>query len=799
MSRATALVVAVLALGFGPRALTAQGGVQGPVADSIAVVGARRVPAATVIQQSGLQAGVALSFRDLQRAIEGLYGTGNYDDITLEQREADGRRVLIIRVTERPVLLRWAVRGAERISARSVRNQVVLPEGRPLDRAALERSRAKIDSLYRSEGYYRSRVRPILQYGDDSATVRVTFDVEEGQRVPVAQIVIEGNERLSDEAVAGAMSTSPEGFFWFQRGEFDEEKLQADLYERIPKRYGERGFVDFQVLGDSLIVDEATGKGTVVITVREGESYRVGTFEVVGNRRFSTEELETFYPFGRERGGFLGMGRQDEQPVFDRAKWDDAIANVQTLYHNNGYIHSRIRPDVIRRRDPNGQPVVDLRWIVNEGQPATIRRVDIVGNTVTHERVIRDALLVVPGDLFNRDRLIRSYQNLVNLGYFEQTMPPPDVQLVDGRGPDVDIIFEVVERRTGNINFGASVGQGTGLGGFLGLDEPNLFGRGKRGRLQWQFGRNINDIDLSYTDPAILGSRISGTLRLHNTRLRFTIADLGRITTRGASLQVGFPFFDRYSRVFVSYAIEQETFKGSGSNPQFRTRFFCDDCLRSSVGFSVLRDTRINLPFPTAGAMHQGGITFNGGVLGGTGEFQRVDLEGRWYAPLAEVGGGVGAQPVTVVLGFQTRSGFVFGDAGPFFRQLFAVGGTQFGIPLRGYNEFAITPRGFDPAAEDRVASPDAFGRAFFAMTGEVGLRLSQMIYVSAFFDAGNNWASPREFNPTRLFRGAGLGLSLISPLGPLGLDYAYGFDRVDLLGNADPGWKLHFKLGNIF
>ena len=116
---------------------------------------------------------------------------------------------------------------------------------------------------------------------------------------------------------------------------------------------------------------------------------------------------------------------------------------------------------------------------------------------------------MLPGDLFSRDRLIRSLsERLATSDFFQQPLPSPDVKPSEN-GVDVDIIFRVEERRTGNINFGASLGQGTGVGGFLGLEEPNLFGRGKRGRLQWQFGKNINDFTLSYTDPAIRESRIS--------------------------------------------------------------------------------------------------------------------------------------------------------------------------------------------------------------------------------------------------------------------------------------------------
>ena len=799
MSRPALFLTAAVALGSSPSWAHAQANPQGPSVDSIAVVGARRVQASVILLQTGLSVGEPLSFRDLQRAITNLYGTGNFDDVTIEQVTVDGRRVLRIRVRERPVLVRWSSRGTDRISERAVRNQVVLADGRPLDRAALERSRAAIDSLYRSAGFYQSRVEPILQWSEDSSTIRVVFAIDEGKRVPIAQIVVDDNTHLSDENIAGAMKTGTEGFWWFQRGEYDEEKLQANLYERLPSFYGKRGFVDFQVVSDTLVVDDATGKGTLRLTVREGEPHRVGAFEIVGNRRFSTQELEALYPFGPRARGLFGLGGTSATTVFDQSLWDEATQHLRNLYTNQGYIYAQIRPELIRRRDAQGQAVVDLRWVINEGQPATIRRVDIVGNTHTHERVIRDALLVIPGDVYNQDRLIRSFQNLVNLGFFEQTMPPPDVQPANDQG-DVDIIFTVEERRTGNVQVGASLGQGTGLGGFIGLDEPNLFGRGKRGRIQWQFGRNINDIDLSYTDPAFRGSRMSATIRLHNTRLRYTIADLGRIQTRGVSLQLGFPIIDRYNRLFVSYALEQETYTGSPSNPAFQSRFRCLDCLRSAVGVSVLRDTRINLPFPTGGTMHQGGITFNGGPLGGTGDFRRVDLEGRWYTPLAELGGGTpGSQPAIFVLGFQTRTGFVFGDVGPFFRQLFALGGTQFGVPVRGYEEFAITPKGFDPFAQNRVASPDAFGASYLALTGEIGLRLSQMLYLNTFVDAANNWARASEFNPPRLFRGAGVGISLISPLGPLGLDFAYGFDRVGVNGEPDPGWKLHFKLGNFF
>jgi outer membrane protein insertion porin family len=191
---------------------------------------------------------------------------------------------------------------------------------------------------------------------------------------------------------------------------------------------------------------------------------------------------------------------------------------------------------------------------------------------------------------------------------------------------------------------------------------------------------------------------------------------------------------------------------------------------------------------------------FNGGFLGGSSSFQRYTTELRTYAPLGQFGGErAGSQPMKFVLGLTARGGVVFGDVGPFFTtQKFAMGGTQYGEMLRGYEEFAITPGGF-AGGSNQNARRNSFGNAFFSATAELGLRFNQMIYLNAFYDAGNVYDRPRQFDPTRLFRGAGVGVALVTPLGPLGLDWAYGFDRLDAAGRPDPKWQLHFRLGNIF
>ncbi|HEU4642390.1 MAG TPA: outer membrane protein assembly factor BamA [Gemmatimonadaceae bacterium] len=773
--------------------------------DSIAVRGNQRVPTATVLGDAGIIKGDTLNFRVAQRAIRNLYATGQFSDVRMScaSDPATGHSTVVFTVVERPILGGYTVSGTKVVSDGAVRGKISLVQGKPLDPAAVTRSVQRIDSLYEAKGYYLARVKPETTMVAGAA--HVNFAIDEGRRLAISGVEIAGDHALPADKVVDAMKTKPEGFWWWKKGEFDEDKFAADIGERIPKLYEKNGFIDFQVAKDTLLVDRTSGKGMLRIQVQEGKRYHVGTFEVVGNRHFSTEDIDRFFPFQAHQAslaervkGLFGGGDDDGQNLFDQDAWDEATNKLRTAYANDGYIYAQIRPVVERVTGRDSVPTVNLRWEIDERTPATINRVEIAGNDYTSEACIRDALVILPGDVFSQDRLIRSYQNIQNLGFFESPLPPPDTRPANDKG-DVDVIFHLKEKRTGSINFGASVGQGTGVGGFIGLDQPNLFGACKRASLQWQFGRYINDFQLSYTDPAIKLSRVSGTATAYHTRSRYLISDLGQSQSTGGSLQFGFPLHNSlYTRLFVSYGGEAVKFTGGIASRD--TTIDQGNHFRSTLGLTITHDNRIDLPFASAGSMRTFTAQFNGGPLGGTSSFQRYTTELRNYSTLAAFGGDQpGSQPLKLVFGLTLRAGALFGDAGPFFfSQKFAMGGTQYGEQLRGYEEFSITPHGFVPGTNSN-ASTSSFGNAFFSGTAELGLRFNQMLYTDLFFDAGNVYDRPEEFDPTRLFRGAGIGVSIVTPLGPLGLDWAYGFDRVDQFGRKDPKWQLHFKLGQIF
>ena len=764
-----------------------------PPLDSVAVMGNARNAYDQIVLVAGLSLHASPSFRDVQRAIDNLYSSGQFDDVHVQQGTVAGRFILTIVVKERPKLLGWKVTGVARLSRHDIEGLVRLRKDFPLDRAAAAHARYAIDSTYRAAGYYAATVKISESLTKEGVTL--DFGVNEGSRVTISRVEIEGNGRFKAEELLKVMDTRPEGFLWFHSGEYDARKVDRDVREHLPDWYGQHGMIDMQVVKDTLVADAKTGKAILRMSLEEGEVYQVGTISVLGNRRFSTEELGSLIPFASPNQ--VGNG-STVGGVFDRTAWEAATAKALELYQNSGYIYPSLNAEQSRRVLPDGTPVLDLRWRIVEGAPAIINKISFAGNDVTHDAILRSAVVLMPGELFNRERLIRSYQNIANLNFFQQPMPNPDV-VPNNDGSSVDITFRVEEKHTGNINFGASVGQGTGLGGFLGLEEPNLFGRGKHGRLQWQFGRNITDFQLSFTDPTLFDSRVSGTATLYDSRLRYIVGDLGQQQSAGGSLQIGAPFFgSRYSRLFANYGLQHVTYSNGSS--ELQSVFRCSPCTRSTLGVSFLRDTRIGLPFPVAGNMITVSAEQDGGPIGGDANYRKLNFDTKWFAPLGTLGGkkaGIGGG-IQFTLGITAKSGFIFGNTGNFYTELYSMGGVQYGIPLRGYDEFSITPRGFNANGSSASASQGSFGKSYAAFTVEAGARLSQSIYVDAFFDAGNVYRTTSQYNPSRLFRGIGVGAALVSPLGPIGIDLGYGLDRTDLLGHPAPGWKVHFRLGNF-
>jgi outer membrane protein insertion porin family len=331
-----------------PAVLSAQDLAAGRCAtpDSIAVRGNQRVDVGTIVSTTALVPGTQLNYRLLQRAIKDLYDTGNFETVNLncEVSTAPDRAVLMFNVVERPVLQTIVVRGVNRLSERQIRDLADLPEARPLDAAAVTRAMYKIDSTYEKAGYYLARVRAESTVVSEGV-VGLTFIVEEGRRLALSGLRVNGNTHVPDADIAGAMKTRPEGFWFFRNGEINDDEYAADLAERIPSLYASRGFIDFRIAKDTLHIDREHGKALLELTVVEGPQYRVGEFEVVGGRHYSDEEIQNYFPFtnisrplASRVSDFLRRRTPVPQDVFDQDAWEAATNQVRQAYAKDGYI-----------------------------------------------------------------------------------------------------------------------------------------------------------------------------------------------------------------------------------------------------------------------------------------------------------------------------------------------------------------------------------------------------------------------------------------------------------------------------
>jgi outer membrane protein insertion porin family len=779
----------------------------GVLVDSVAVTGNQRVPEADIRVATAIQKGKRVAALDIQNAVRRLMATGNFSDVQVVSTGDPAQGVtLIFEVQERPLITAYSFTGLNRVSPKTVRDTLGLKDNTPLNPNTIARTQQMIRDLLAKQGIQLISVDTSLTpVSSPEGAYRLTFDVHEGNRLSIADVDFVGNEHFDDDALRGAIKTQKEGFLWLHSGKFDREKWDEDLGTRLPEFYGSKGFIDFSVAGDSMVVDPETGKARLIVTVNEGPQYRLGEFKIVGATHFPSDQLEKL--FTSQRRSVLGLpfssSSREAGEVFDQSALDAATKNALTLYNNEGYLFAQIIPRIERvpAAEAGASPTVNVTWAVSEQTPFYINTVAIEGNTHTHESVIRDRLTIYPGDVYNQDRLIQSYRSIAALGFFETNMPPPDID-PDPATSTVNITFHVKEKQTGSINFGTAIGGGGygrsgGLSGFLGFTEPNLFGLAKQVEVRAEYGFGRSSFTAAYTDPAIFGTRNSASVSVFHTddSWRGLSFSEGRYMRTGASLQWGFPIPGlRWTRAFAGYSLSRYRYEATDVQECDVGNIFCQpNAVASDVSLTVTRDTKNHPLFPTAGTRQSIALDQTGGPLGGDGNFQKLTSELEWWVPVGRAGGGMAAKPINTTFGLMARAGAVFGDASRFPFSRFFLGGTQWGEPLRGYGESEITPFGFCPTSGSdgtcTLNSNQRIGNAFLTVTGQYAVRFNDNLSVNVFADAGNIWSSPGLIDPSNLYRSAGIGATIVTPFGPLGIDLAYGFDRIH------PGFKFHFKI----
>jgi outer membrane protein insertion porin family len=800
----------------------------------VEVAGAETASTSLILSVAGIKKGEQLTATITQEVVKRLYGLGFFGDIQILAEEVTGGLKLTIKVKELPKLEELKFTGNKKIKSKELAEKIKITKGAFISHNLAYQKKNEILDLYADKGYFLVEIDYDLNYNNDSTLVDLTYNISEGSKVKVKEVILTGNVRVKASDIIGKMRNRKRGFL--KSSNFDKDKYPEDK-KKVVEFLHKKGHIDAFIKSDSLSIDTAANSMKVYIDIYEGPCYYFGETEFSGNEILSDDILSKVLKYQKGR-------------VFDIEKFDESIYEVYFIYQEQGYLHVRII-DEQKTKDT----LIDVSFDIVEGLPSEVNLVKITGNTKTKERVIRREMAIRPGQVFHRSLLIRSVRNIMQLNYFANVTP----DMADLPSGDVDVLIEVEEKPTGQISAGAGYSGQDGFVGTFGLGIPNFRGMGQNLSFSIDAGSRRNSYSVSFTEPWFNGTpTLVGTDLYYTNRRWYEDYTEGR---RGGSLRVGrrLTWPDDYFRIYVRYRLEDdrfydfsEAYKLSNSelykkHASFDSTYSTDgvviDSIRtieysvfdhgaplpgtllqfggdwktsSSLQFTVTRDSRDLPEFATRGSIISYTVAFTGDWLGGYWRYQKHELELAKFIPIlgkiALAGklsmGGIRSSNDDRILEFDRYS----------------PGGTGYDGIVRGYDDGTLTP---DTVAVSTVTDeyyrsdvwnvrPDLDGspdssivsnpsytariRGKYQIIGNLELQiplLENQLYALAFFDAGRAWLRRSDIKLNQVYRGAGLGFRLVVPgIGTIGFDFGYPLD--DRPGQ-DKGWKPHFQIGTTF
>ncbi len=729
-----------------------------------------------ILANSGLIVGKEITGDDIQSAIRRIWRLDLFRSIELLlEREVAGGGFFLIKVEEYPRIGSIEVSGNRKIKDDDALEILELYRGQVMRPARLQAAKKRLIAEYRDKGYLLAEVEIEIEDTDEDMRKAVVFNVSEGRKVRINDINIVGNDAFSDKALRKRMKeTKQRGWWimsWFRPGEFESIEYDNDR-ENILTFYRNNGYRDASIVSDSISYSDDLKRLNIWLEIDEGAQYYFGDVSFEGNTIFSDEIM---------------MSRLAFKPgdVYSEEKLDLTVAErLGNLYYDRGYIYSSITPTLI----PIASDTLKVKINVYEGNQFTIRKINILGNTKTREKVIRREMVLFPGETFDVSLLRRSVRELTILNYFGNVIP--DVQPVNDS--QVDLYVDVEEKPTDQANVSAGYSERDGVIGAIGFSMPNFMGYGQRVSLDWNFGSIYRSFSISFTEPWMFDTPTLGGFSFYDLRRGGTFYGYDEHVT-GGSVRIGrrFRWPDDYTRGDWIYRVDRSFYDDFSeaflaSNP----RGLSEGKARWSSGVTAIftRDSRDNPEFPTRGSVFSVSHELAGTIFGGDDEYLKQRFSGEWYTPLYG----------KLVLYSHSLFGLLY-DLGndenvPYIDYFFMGGsGISFGESMRGYEEGDVGPqRGGFPVG----------GQSMFKQTFEVRLPVipSPTVFLLAFAEAGNTWETRHQTNLNDLRRSAGLGVRLYMPfIGLIGLDYGYGFDYVDSDGRRDGEWVPHFQFGRTF
>lgn len=743
------------------------------VVKDIRVEGIQRTEAGTIFSYLPVRVGDTYTDEKGAAAIKALYATGFFKDVRIEV-EGD---VLVVSVEERPAIAAIdfsGIREFDKDQLTKALKEIGLGESRIYDKALLDRAEQELKRQYLSRGLYGVQVTTTVTPVERNR-VNINFSVDEGEVARIKQINIVGNKAFSDNELRGLLSLSTPGWFtWYTKADqYSKQKLTGDI-ETLRSFYLNRGYLEMQVESTQVSISPDKKNIYITININEGDKFTVGNVKLEGEMFGREQELK---PLVQLKSG----------DVYSGEKLAESVKKISERMGNFGYAFANVNanPEINRAKKE-----VSFTVLIDPGKRVYVRRINIGGNTKTRDEVIRREFRQFEDSWYDGEKIKLSRDRVDRLGYFKEVnIETPEVS---GATDQVDVNMTVAEKPTGNILLGAGFSSSEKLTLTGSIQQANAFGSGNTLGIDVNTSKRNRTIAISQTNPYFTDEGVSRSYELFLRTTRPPEVNTGDyvVRTLGGNIRFGVPFSE-VDTVFFGVGAEQtnvETFTGvpgHNDSPELYKKYVTDfgdgtNATTTSFPLTVVwqRDNRDSALVPTSGRYQRANFEF---APAGTLKYYRAIYQHQYFKPLS--------RSITLALNGEFDYGHGMGGKPyPVFKNFYAGGIGS----VRGYEGSSLGPRALngDPlGGTSRVIGNVELQFPFPGSGNDRTLRWF------TYLDGGNVFAESEKIRASELRYSAGIGISWVSPIGPLKLSYGKPLNAK----SEDRKQSFQFQLGTGF
>ncbi|MCB8747739.1 outer membrane protein assembly factor BamA [Rhodoferax sp. U2-2l] len=732
----------------------------------IRIEGLQRVEPGTVFVSMPVQVGDTYNDDKGSAAIRALFALGLFKDVRIE---VNGD-VLVVVVEERPTVANVEFVGTKEfdkdVLVKSLRD-VGLADGRPFDKAQLDRAEQELKRQYINRSLYAAQVVTTVTPIERNR-VNLTFTVTEGEPAKISEIRIVGNQVFSESTLRGLFDLDTGGWMsWYTKSNrYSRAKLNADI-ETLRSYYLTRGYLEFKVDSTQVAIDPNKTDIGITINITEGERFVVSGIKLAGNYLGKDDEFKTL----------VSIRPGQAYNADEVAKTSKAFTDY---FGNFGYAFARVEavPEIDRVNN-----LVALTLQATPSRRAYVRKINVAGNTRTRDVVVRREFRQLESSWYDGDKIRRSRDRVDRLGYFGDVAV--ETQEVAGAPDQVDLTLNVTEKPTGSLSLGAGFSSGDGLGLSFGLKQENAFGSGNSLGIQINTSKINRVVVLSTTDPYFTEDGVSRTIDVyHKTSSPYEDQDYYKLITSGGALRFGVPFTE-IDTVFFGAGIEQTTIEEGTLLPQsYKDHITEYGKTSSAIPFTAgwARDNRDSALAPTSGRYQRANAEWS---FAGDARYLRGTYQFQQYIPLSK--------QYTAAFNAEVGWGKSMGDKSyPVFKNFYGGGLGS----VRGFEQGTLGPRDITDTAIGGNRKVNVNMEILTPFPGAGNDRSLRMYgFVDAGMVGGDDDGLAINANASALRASAGVGISWISPVGPLRLAFAKPLKKYD----GDKIQTMQFQIGTSF